>query len=72
MSDDNVYVTLWDANPVSSDSGDKLLSGNDIFAAPASGTPIANEYYYNTPKANIQAADSTNTAWFPTGCLITY
>ena len=38
MSDDNVMITAWEYSPIATDSGDKLWTGNDIFAAPASGT----------------------------------
>jgi hypothetical protein len=70
MSDDNVMITAWEYSPISTDSGDMLWTGNDIFAAPSSGAGTANKYHYNTPKANIDAITGTvGTNPFPTSCF---
>lgn len=59
MSDDNVMITAWEYSPISTDSGDKFWSNNDIFSAPSSGTTGLGtgpgRFYYNTPTANVDA-----------------
>lgn len=55
MSDDSPQITVWDYQPVKTDSGDVYLNGVNILNAPAVGTAVftktngAYNYYYNIP-----------------------
>jgi len=60
MSDDSPFVTLFDYSPVTADSGDVFLNGNDILSAPTTANTlpvktkgIFNNYYYNDKNAGI-------------------
>ena len=58
MSSDNVLITAWEDSIIAQDSGDILLSGNDITCSPSAATtapPSGNCYFYNTPLNNIAA-----------------
>ena len=66
MSSDNANILLWEYSPVAQDSGDVVLSSNDIFAAPLTvpATGSLSQMYYNTPKANILSSlGSTTPTW---------
>ena len=56
MSEDSPQITVWDYQPVKTDSGDVYFAGNNIYSAPSTipasygqQTNKAYNYYYNTP-----------------------
>jgi hypothetical protein len=57
MSDDSPQITVWDYQPVKTDSGDVFFSDTNIYRAPSTKiayTKIngAFDYYYNSPEAS--------------------
>ncbi len=59
MSDDSPQITVWDYQPIKTDTGDVFFAGNNIFSAPSIPPPIytvtngAYNYYYNTPNQKM-------------------
>ena len=62
MSDDSPLITVWDYQPVKTDTGDVYFAGNNIYSAPSvipavyTQTNGAYNYYYNTP--NLKTANT--------------
>jgi hypothetical protein len=65
MSEDSPLITVWDYQPVKTDTGDVYFAGNNIYMASSNiptvapfytQTKGAYNYYYNTP--NLKMANT--------------